>query len=337
MSNLKIFTMSELCFTSPDSVMTKDGEVFVIESKKLLKKIMSSLEFVDDKFTKELYNLDETYWSNTLSDKFLKLPFSTDYSAIAAGNNIVSVVANTNRNWLDTIELLTNNRGEEVDCQVNVLENDEGFSLLCIKDDWGYVVNTNIPENNIKVQNVCTRMDCLYITPFTTVNCYVDSGVDSSDFEELLMHEVLYGTPQYESVDSLVTRLIDYKLSYAEALDFLKVFFDIKIKSSVKNINDYFSDTDQEEYSEKVYGFKEALINEIYSKGYQFIPNSNKLEKQLKFVKVSALDTLQAATDLFYHAQTTFDKYDKFSKKFFNDRSDYQITSNIFPELRDKF
>lgn len=331
MLNLTVLSLSELKFTSPDSLVTREGEELTVP-KKTLKILMNSLGLVGDKFSKDLFDIDEVVWSELVQKKCASSPFYTDNSAIIANGEIINVVSNNNREWLEKVEAIIKSYSKEEGLEIKTLREEDGFCVLCMKGELGFVLSVNIPDKHITSHNVyLSPENILCVSPSCTVNCKIDSGVNTSDLLTLLDCASLLGTDSAENYEHYLEYTAKTKMSYADVLDALKVIFGVKIKSDIPTPEEYIKGLEGEGmYSLPELEFGTCLIREVYKHGYHYIPKANKLEKHLKFIDVFYKDFIAALSSRFLSGNLEFAFLDNYSLTAFGELLDYTVVSRIF-------
>lgn len=332
MLNLKVSSLSELKFTSPDSLVNQEGEQLAIP-KKTLKILMNSLGLIGDKFSKDLFDIDEVVWSDLVQKKCASSPFYTDNSAIIANGEVINVVSNNNREWLVKVESIIKSFEKEEGVEVTTLREEDGFCVLCKKEgSLGFILSVKIPDKQITVQSVYVNPESIVcVSPSYIVNCKIDSGVNTSDLFTLLD----CGTLLDGNTEEIYSRYLEYlsktKMSYADASDALKAVFGIKIKSDVPVPEEYIQELDQAEmFSMAELDFGTALTREIYKNGYHYIPKNSKLEKHLKFVDVCYKDFIAVLSSRFLSGNLPFSVLNNYSALASTEMLDYTTVSRIF-------
>lgn len=330
MSKLTISCLSELRFTSPDSMINKEGEELTV-SKKTLKILMNSLGMVGDKFSKDLYDIDETMWSDLIQKRCASSPFYTDNSAIITRGDIINVVSNSNRDWLLKLEGLIKLRESIEGLSVQTLRESDGFSILCLQDNSGYVISVQIPSKHISVRSISiTEEGLALVAPSVIVDCKIDSGINTSDLEALLDHEVLMAGSTEEEFSDFTQYVHETYMSYQDALDALKVIFGIRVKSTIPTPEDYSDKMDTQSYSMPELEFGNLLLKEIYTKAYHYIPTTNWLEKHLKFVNIPYVSLLLCLSSRYLSGNMDFSTLAAYMINASRQSLDHTVVNRVF-------
>ena len=330
MQNLKVSNLNELRFTAPDCLMNRDGECLTV-SKKTLKNLMSSLGLVGDKFSKDLYDIDESVWSELVQKKCEASAYYNENSVIIANGEVINVVSNNNREWLLKLEGILKERAKHEDLDVQTLREEDGFSVLCTGDNLGYVISVVIPDKQIIVQNVYLTPDGLVcISPSTQVNCKIDSGVNCSDLLSLLDHDVLMGATCAEEYKNYYDYIGKTHLSYFDCLEALKAIFNLRVKSTIPAASDYLNKLDANSFATEEIDFARMLLEEIYQKAYHYIPTVNQLEKHLKFVSCEYRRFIQVLSSRYLGGNLDYKVLAKFSAQASDGNLDESVVSRVF-------
>lgn len=328
---LTVMSLSELKFVSPDSLMTRDGDELTV-SKKTLKIMMNSLGMVGDKFSKDLYDIDENAWSELIAKQCAVNPFYTDSAVIIANDEIINAVSNNNREWLQKLESIIKSFEKEEGTQVQTLREADGFSVLCLRGSMGFVLDVSIPDKQITAKNVyLADNEFLCLSPSLTVNCKIDSGVNTSDLFTVLGFDALMGNDSPDFYADYIRYIGSTRMSYADALDALKAAYGIKVKSDIPSPDDCLTAIeDPASFTEQEMQTARDILNEIYSNAYHYIPKANKLETHLKFIEVKYGSFLQALSSRYLSGNLDFSVLDKFSGMASQGNLDDTIVSRVF-------
>ena len=332
MSKLDVLTLSELTFVSPDCLVTKDGTNLVI-SKKSLKFLMKLLGLVGDKFSKDLFDIDEAVWSKLVEEK---CRYSLEYrsnSAIVANGEIINIVSNDNRDWLVVLEDFLKNQPSEQFSEYKILRDEEGFSVLCeASDGRGFVISINIPDKTITSQGIRKLNNgIIYIAPLDTVNCKIDSGVNSSDLKIILNFESLISEEDNTAALDFSEAVDRCRLSCAEALDVLKTVYGVKVKFSIPGPELYLPKIDASQFSFDEVSFAGRLLTEIYHYAYHYIPAKKWLEKSIRFIDTTYSELLKVLSARFEEGNLEYAVLKRFCDKATASDLDDLIVSRVFP------
>lgn len=335
MQKLTISSLSELRFTSPDSMMNREGDEVTV-SKKTLKILMNSLGMVGDKFSKDLYDIDEAMWSDLVQKKCASSPFYTDNSAIIAQGEVINVVSNSNREWLLNLENLVQQREKLEGIDVQTLREADGFSVLCQKDGAGYVISVQIPSKHVTVKSVRINGGLVLVSPSAMADFKIDSGVDATDLSSILDHDVLMTGATEDEFYDYTAYLEQTLMSYQDSLDALKSVFGVRVKPDIPNPEGYTEKIDLESFSMPELDFCNLLLRKIYWNAYQFIPNPNWLERHLKFIDVPHLDYLRCLSSRYLSGNLDFLALSAYSMNAAGQNLDHTVVGRVFPGEKQK-
>ena len=335
MQNVKVLNLNELRFTAPDCLISREGDCLTV-SKKTLKNLMNSLGLVGDKFSKDLYDIDETVWADLVQKRCEASAYYAENSAIIANGEVINVVSNNNREWLVKLEGIIKERARHEEIDVQTLREEDGFSVLCMCSDLGYVISVDIPDKQIIVQNVYISSKGMFcILPGNAVNCKIDSGVNCSDLISLLDHETLIGANSSDDYSQYLEYIGKVQMSYLECLEALKAVFEIRVKNTVPSFADYLGKIDANNFTEAEIGFAKKVLEAIYAKAYHYIPTANQLEKHLKFVPISYAEFIQVLSSRYLSGNLDYKVIAKFSALASAGNLDDSVVQRVFGRIAD--
>lgn len=333
MQNVKVLNLNELRFTAPDCLISREGDCLTV-SKKTLKNLMNSLGLVGDKFSKDLYDIDETVWADLVQKRCEASAYYAENSAITANGEVINVVSNNNREWLVKLEGIIKERTKHEEIDVQTLREEDGFSVLCMCGDLGYVISVDIPDKQIIVQNVYVSPEGMFcILPGNAVNCKIDSGVNCSDLISLLDHDTLIGANTPDEYSQYLGYIEKVQMSYLDCLEALKAVFEIRVKATVPSFADYLGKIDVNSFTEAEIGFAKKVLEAVYAKAYHYIPTANQLEKHLKFVPISYAEFIQVLSSRYLSGNLDYKVIAKFSALASAGNLDDSVVQRVFGRI----
>lgn len=333
MQNVKVLNLNELRFTAPDCLISREGDCLTV-SKKTLKNLMNSLGLVGDKFSKDLYDIDETVWADLVQKRCEASAYYAENSAIIANGEVINVVSNNNREWLVKLEGIIKERARHEEIDVQTLREEDGFSVLCMCGDLGYVISVDIPDKQIIVQNVYVSPKGMFcILPGNAVNCKIDSGVNCSDLISLLDHETLIGANSSTDYSQYLGYIGKVQMSYLDCLEALKTVFEIRVKATIPSFADYLGKIDANSFTEVEIGFAKKVLEAIYAKAYHYIPTANQLEKHLKFVPINYAEFIQVLSSRYLSGNLDYKVIAKFSAIASAGNLDDSVVRRVFGRI----
>ena len=331
MKNLEVLSLSELRFTAPDCLITKEGCCLTV-AKKTLKNLMNSLGLVGDKFSKDLYDIDEAVWAGLVQRRCEASRYYAENSAIIANGEVINVVSDSNRGWLVKLEGIVKERTRQEGLDVQTLREEDGFSVLCAQEGGlGYVISADIPDKHIIAQNVYISPGGVFcILPGSAVDCKIDSGVNCSDLLPLLDHDALSGANCPDDYARYLKYIADADMSYSDCLDALRAVYGIQVRATVPAPSDYLGKIDASGYTEAELAFANRVLCAVYSKAYHYIPAASHLERHLRFVPIRYGEFIMALSSRYLSGNLDYKIIAKFSALAAAGSLDCSVVRRVF-------
>lgn len=260
-----IISLDNLKFIDPGTAITNTGDYLTL-SNYSIKRVASLLNMGSGMFTKKLYSLEPSIWTQFLNQRLSLVDIKSILShnnavviedtlvSVSEGDNYVENVVSSINKYISDENLTTSYFLYDKELLVVSSVNSEGFGVLIryyYQDNW-VVINDCHYDINKRT---------LLVSPYEELNTKVGDDISILMDKDTIMNIATQTMPY--NVESYRSLMREIPMSVDEVTYFMKKIFKIRMGIEPINMLDYAADHD--DISAKILSKLEAINNKFYS------------------------------------------------------------------------